>query len=123
MYRKRPHFLVQPLLMYQQPILLPFPRQRQMNKDCEQLNCHRVEFERDSVNEKKIINLFRFDIYIYPNKKQTNLYLLANGDVIVTLLPINTRWPWIVPPVFRPELVPEELMAQGLTVIRYKCSI
>lgn len=40
----------------------------------------------------------------------------ANGDVIVTLLPINTRWPWIVPPVFRPELVPEELMAQGLTV-------
>lgn len=41
---------------------------------------------------------------------------LANGDVIVTLLPINTRWPWITPAVFRPELVPEELMAQGLTV-------
>lgn len=41
----------------------------------------------------------------------------ANGDVIVTLLPINTRWPWITPALFRPELVPEELMAQGLTVI------
>lgn len=40
----------------------------------------------------------------------------ANGDVIVTLLPINSNMPWITPPVFRPELVPEELMAQGLTV-------
>ncbi|XP_055295963.1 uncharacterized protein LOC129565286 isoform X2 [Sitodiplosis mosellana] len=40
----------------------------------------------------------------------------ANGDVIVTLLPINTRWPWITPALFRPELVPEELMAQGLTL-------
>lgn len=40
----------------------------------------------------------------------------SNGDVIVTLLPINTRWPWITPALFRPELVPEELMAQGLTV-------
>lgn len=40
----------------------------------------------------------------------------ANGDVIVTLLPLNGNLPWITPPVFRPELVPEELMAQGLTV-------
>ncbi|XP_031616918.1 uncharacterized protein LOC116336876 isoform X2 [Contarinia nasturtii] len=40
----------------------------------------------------------------------------ANGDVIVSLLPINTRWPWITPALFRPELVPEELMAQGLTL-------
>lgn len=40
----------------------------------------------------------------------------ANGDVIVTLLPLNQNLPWITPPVFRPELVPEELMAQGLTV-------
>lgn len=39
--------------------------------------------------------------------------------MIVTLLPINTRLPWIVPPVFRPELVPEELMAEGLTVMRF----
>ncbi|XP_054741922.1 uncharacterized protein LOC129247064 isoform X1 [Anastrepha obliqua] len=40
----------------------------------------------------------------------------ANGDVIVTLLPANTKWPWITPALFRPELVPEELMAQGLTL-------
>lgn len=40
----------------------------------------------------------------------------ANGDVIVTLLPLNRNLPWLTPPVFRPELVPEELMAQGLTV-------
>lgn len=39
-----------------------------------------------------------------------------NGDVIVTLLPVNSRFPWITPAVFRPELVPEELMAQGLTL-------
>ncbi|KAL0273660.1 UNVERIFIED_CONTAM: hypothetical protein PYX00_006285 [Menopon gallinae] len=40
----------------------------------------------------------------------------ANGDIIVTLLPVNTKWPWITPAQFRPELVPEELMAQGLTL-------
>ncbi|XP_059478623.1 transmembrane protein 268 isoform X2 [Neocloeon triangulifer] len=40
----------------------------------------------------------------------------VNGDIIVTLLPINTKWPWITPAKFRPELVPEELMAQGLTL-------
>lgn len=43
----------------------------------------------------------------------------VNGDTIVTLLPVNTRWPWITPARFKPELVPEELMAQGLTVIFY----
>jgi len=42
----------------------------------------------------------------------------ANGDIIVTLLPVNSRFPWVTPAVFRPELVPEELMAQGLTVSR-----
>ncbi|XP_045134265.1 transmembrane protein 268-like isoform X2 [Portunus trituberculatus] len=40
----------------------------------------------------------------------------SNGDVIVTLLPQNTSMPWITPAQFRPELVPEELMAQGLTL-------
>uniref|UniRef100_A0A1B6KN43 Transmembrane protein 268 n=1 Tax=Graphocephala atropunctata TaxID=36148 RepID=A0A1B6KN43_9HEMI len=40
----------------------------------------------------------------------------ANGDIIVTLLPVNTSLPWITPAKFRPELVPEELMAQGLTL-------
>lgn len=42
--------------------------------------------------------------------------ILANGDIIVTLLPVNTRFQWVTPARFRPELVPEELMAQGLTV-------
>lgn len=36
--------------------------------------------------------------------------------MIVTLLPVNTKLPWITPAQFRPELVPEELMAQGLTL-------
>lgn len=40
----------------------------------------------------------------------------SNGDIIVTLLPTNQKLPWITPAKFRPELVPEELMAQGLTV-------
>jgi len=43
----------------------------------------------------------------------------ANGETIVTLLPVNTKWPWITPAKFRPELVPEELMAQGLTVCKF----
>ena len=29
---------------------------------------------------------------------------------------MNTRWAWLTPAEFRPELVPEELMAQGLTL-------
>ncbi|KAI8427709.1 hypothetical protein MSG28_002155 [Choristoneura fumiferana] len=39
----------------------------------------------------------------------------SNGDIIVTILPMNTKWPWMTAARFRPELVPEELMAQGLT--------
>ena len=42
--------------------------------------------------------------------------LTANGEVIVTLLPTNEKLPWIMPAKFRPELVPEELMAPVLTV-------
>jgi hypothetical protein len=41
---------------------------------------------------------------------------IDNGEVIVTLLPVNERWPWVTPAKFRPELVPEELMAPVLTV-------
>ncbi|KAI8427708.1 hypothetical protein MSG28_002155 [Choristoneura fumiferana] len=40
----------------------------------------------------------------------------SNGDIIVTILPMNTKWPWMTAARFRPELVPEELMAQGLTL-------
>ena len=43
----------------------------------------------------------------------------ANGDIIVSVLPINQKWPWITPAEFRPELVPEELMAEGLSVIHF----
>ena len=39
-----------------------------------------------------------------------------NGDVLVTLLPVNERFPWVTPAAFRPELVPEELMAPSLSV-------
>ena len=41
-----------------------------------------------------------------------------NGDVLVTLLPVNERFPWVTPASFRPELVPEELMAPSLSVNR-----
>jgi hypothetical protein len=43
-------------------------------------------------------------------------FFSANGEVIVTLLPVNERLPWVTPAKFRPELVPEELMAPVLTV-------
>ena len=39
-----------------------------------------------------------------------------NGDVLVTLLPVNEKFPWVTPASFRPELVPEELMAPSLSV-------
>jgi len=39
-----------------------------------------------------------------------------NGDVVVTLLPVNERFPWVTPARFRPELVPEELMAPALSL-------
>jgi len=38
------------------------------------------------------------------------------GEVLVTLLPVNERLPWITPAKFRPELVPEELMTPVLTL-------
>jgi hypothetical protein len=36
--------------------------------------------------------------------------------VIVTLLPLNQSCSWLTPAAFKPELVPEELMAQSLSV-------
>lgn len=44
------------------------------------------------------------------------IIVTVNGKVIVTLLPVNASLPWITAATFRPELVPEELMAEGLTV-------
>lgn len=39
-----------------------------------------------------------------------------NGDIIVNALPTNRRCAWITKAEFKPELVPEELMATGLTL-------
>ncbi|KAK2723378.1 hypothetical protein QYM36_001894 [Artemia franciscana] len=39
-----------------------------------------------------------------------------NGQLIVTVLPTNSKYPWITPARFRPELVPEELMAPELSL-------
>lgn len=43
--------------------------------------------------------------------------MIANGDIIVTLYPLNDSCSWITPATFKAHLVPEELMAQPLTVI------
>lgn len=51
-----------------------------------------------------------------PSKDQIRGRRFTNGEVIVTLLPVNERLPWITPAKFRPELVPEELMAPILTL-------
>ena len=52
-----------------------------------------------------------------PSKLLFLLLLTANGDVIVSLLPLNEGWDWVTPAKFKAHLVPEELMAQSLTVI------
>ncbi|ODN03363.1 Transmembrane protein [Orchesella cincta] len=51
----------------------------------------------------------------YNNGNRSNSGF-TNGDVIVSILPVNTKWPWVTPASFRPELVPEELMVPGLTL-------
>ena len=56
---------------------------------------------------------------IYIRSQIENMFEIpftANGEVIVTLLPVNEKLPWLMPAKFRPELVPEELMAPVLTV-------
>ena len=53
---------------------------------------------------------------ISHNARLLSFDILDNGEVIVTLLPVNEKFPWITPARFRPELVPEELMAPVLTV-------
>ena len=41
---------------------------------------------------------------MYKESNYICLYSLANGDVIVTVLPVNQKWPWITPALFRPEV-------------------
>ena len=54
-----------------------------------------------------------FDVFSH---RSPSFDLADNGEVIVTLLPVNEKFPWVTPARFRPELVPEELMAPVLTV-------
>lgn len=54
-------------------------------------------------------NLIQIFIQIVHN-------FLGNGDIIVSLLPVNESCAWLTPAVFKPHLVPEELMCSGLTV-------
>lgn len=49
-------------------------------------------------------------------RKNITRQAFANGDILVTLLPQNIRCPWLTRAEFRPELVPEELMSQHLTL-------
>lgn len=53
------------------------------------------------------------------NTSNTNRVATENGDIITRLMPINTRCSWISPASFKPELVPEELMASNLRVSVY----
>lgn len=88
------------------------------------------ETDMDNVNlsdenspQKDVIRGRRFGkkIYFFKNEICVNFnfwhFLAENGEVIVTLLPVNERLPWVTPAKFRPELVPEELMAPILTVL------
>lgn len=55
----------------------------------------------------------------FLKKKQKvffNFFFLANGDIIVTLLPVNESCAWLTPAIFKPHFVPEELMCTNLTV-------
>ena len=56
------------------------------------------------------------NIVSYRRNRPPPFDLADNGEVIVTLLPVNEKFPWVTPARFRPELVPEELMAPVLTV-------
>ncbi|XP_014253344.1 transmembrane protein 268 isoform X1 [Cimex lectularius] len=107
------------------------------NKDTKQLNGSRLETEstaaviptesveitvdrslnRSSVEHDHVVDV---DLHEPTNGSAPSTGVVrqgfSNGDIIVTLLPVNTNFPWITPAQFRPELVPEELMAQGLTL-------
>ena len=63
---------------------------------------------------KRSVSLVFVIANIFPHRPSFDL--ADNGEVIVTLLPVNEKFPWVTPARFRPELVPEELMAPVLTV-------
>ncbi|GAB6025008.1 hypothetical protein CHUAL_010119 [Chamberlinius hualienensis] len=51
-----------------------------------------------------------------PCKNAGRQSAFANGDILVNLLPQNDRCSWLTRAIFRPELVPEELMSNHLTL-------
>lgn len=57
--------------------------------------------------------LQQVNLEMRPDQQQRRM---ETGEVLVTLLPVNQRFPWVTPARFRPELVPEELMAPSLTL-------
>merc|ERR1719471_2324574 len=62
------------------------------------------------------VNLSDTEVVTSSQPHQIRGKHFTNGEVIVTLLPTNQKLPWIIPSKFRPELVPEELMAPVLTL-------
>ena len=66
--------------------------------------------------EKDISSFDSFRLILRTCVCNWNLFFLENGQLIVTVLPTNSKYPWITPARFRPELVPEELMAPELSV-------
>lgn len=89
---------------------------RTLSKNVEFVNVLRHGFCKYLLN--MLMNMIKTGIVTGADKNLMHYIsgFAANGDIIVTVLPVNTKWPWITSAQFRPELVPEELMAQGLTV-------
>lgn len=59
-----------------------------------------------SVSNDSLISCQIIDLLFYPE----------NGQIIVTLLPLNDSCAWMTAAKFRPELVPEELMHPSLSL-------
>ncbi|XP_054707873.1 transmembrane protein 268-like [Uloborus diversus] len=71
---------------------------------------------RDNGHSMQVIPLSETALQQRPVSNHGISQGFSNGDVIVTLLPVNNKCPWVTKAQFKPELVPEELMAQGLTL-------
>lgn len=73
------------------------------------------ELSQPAIIEVPVNNVLS-NVELPKRREQQQTEGFNNGDIIVTLLPVNESFPWVTPATFRPELVPEELMAQGLTL-------
>lgn len=72
---------------------------------CEPLSSGVKTLKKDLVSEQET-----------NEQSRTPFDFSVNGEILVTLLPVNESLPWITSAKFLPHLVPEELMAEGLTV-------